>query len=107
MRDAGGVDQVCNDVDAPTVARAAWRGIGADAAAWRQFNLVAGAQADGAAVVHQACGRDGTAIFDHAAQQSTGGLGRQDDQAAGGLHRLAVVHQRLEGGRGHQHVGQL
>ena len=39
--------------------------------------------------------------------QAAGGLGRQDDEAAGRLHRVAVFHQRSNGRRGHQYIGQV
>ena len=103
--DAVGVAQVGNHFNAPALPRAARRCVGADAAG--KLYAVAGHQAHHAAVVHQAGGADHTGVFHHPGLQAARSLGRQDDEATGRLHRVAVFHQRSNGGRGHQHVGQV
>ena len=55
---------------------------------------VAGFQADGAALVRQAGGFQTAGVVDDPALKAVGSLGREDDQAAGGLDRIAVNYQR-------------
>ena len=85
------VVQVGNQCDVSTLAAAAKRSIGRYAAT--VLDAVAGHQADGAAVVHQAIGFESSGVVDNAALQPVGRLGRHDDQTTRGQHRLAVVDQ--------------
>ena len=101
---AVGVAEVGNQADVAAVADTAWCCIGMDAAAL--VDLVTCLQADGAAVVHQAVGFQAAAVVDDAALQAVGGLCREDDEAAGCQHGLAVVHQGRHGGGGYQNMGQ-
>ena len=98
------VAQVRNHLNAPALARTVGRSVGRNAAG--VLDAVAGHQAHHAALRHQARGVDHPAVFHHPGLQAAGRLGRQDDQAAWGLHRVAVVHQRSHGGRSDQDIGQ-
>ena len=69
------------------------RGVGGDGAG--VLNLFAGRQDDATALLLQATGLQAAAVFDHTADEAVHGLGAQDDQAAGRLHGMAVVHQGL------------
>ena len=94
LGDAGGIGQVGNQRDRAALACA--DGIGRDAAA--VTDLVRCPQHDASAVVHQPVGLQHAAVVDHAALHPVQRLRRQDDESAGRLHRLAVIHQAGDGG---------
>ena len=100
----GWVAQVRNRINAPALPCAVGCRIRRNAA--RVLNAVAGDQAHHAALRHQARGVDHPAVFHHASLQAAGRLGGQNDQAARGFYRVAVVHQRSNGGGADQDVGQ-
>ena len=101
---AAGIGQVSNQCGRATLAGAVGSGVYVDAAA--VADAVAGFEADHAAGVAQAIGFEHAAVVDHAALQAVGRLRRQDDQAAGRLHGMAVLHQRGDAGRCDADIGQ-
>ena len=98
------VVQIRNQCDVAALPRAARRGIGLHAAT--VADLVGCAQQDAPALFHQATGLQAACVVHNAALQTAGRLGRQNDQPARRLDRVAVFHQGLHGGRRHHHIGQ-
>ena len=101
---AVGVGKIGYHRDRAALACAVAGGVGDDAAALH--NAVRCHQPYRAAIVDQACRLDFAAIAHHAALQPIGGSGRENDQPAGCLHRLAVLNQRSDGGGLDQDIGQ-
>ena len=104
MQHAVKVLQTGDDVDAATLACGIGRGIGRDAAG--VLDAVAGHQTHHAPIVHQAIRLDAAAVVDHATLNGIGRLRRQDHQATGRHHRVAILHIGRDSGGRDQDMGQ-
>ena len=91
------IGQIGDQERRPASADFPWSGIDINAAG--MGDAVARHQTDRAAVIDQPCRLQAAGIFDDASLQAIGRLRGEDDQSAGGLHGIAVLDQRRDGGR--------